>query len=197
MLGFDIECSSEIQLPREEKYREPINNNPKKYGDERIRWVIKLGNDRAIWQWKQEGKTIEGSKIYEIYKGIIKSFDEPFVPNTKQEGDLFNVVTYDDNDIGRKIVPVVYQPAIDSWKNFVREVHCHVLEGEQKIEVTILFNNEELREHKIVNRLYEWFRSWFYSRIIDVETFFIVLKEDDDNDDGNNYRAKLFDFPYI
>jgi len=184
MLGFEVE-GTEIQPPKEEKYREPLDNMPKKYGQEKIRWVVKLDKDYSIWQWKEDGKTIERSKVYEIYKGIIKSIDEPIIENAK---DLFNVETHDDNKIGKKIVPVVYQPAIDSWKNFVREVHCNVLDKGQKIQVSILFNNEELREHKIANRLYEWFRSWFYSRIIDVETFFVVLKD-------NN--AELFDFPFI
>lgn len=184
MLGFDIKAG-EIQPPEEEKYREPLDNKTRTYGQERIRWIVKLDNDHSIWQWKEEGKTIESSKIYEIYRGIVKSFEEPYVPNSKNS---FNVVAYDDNDIGRKIVPVVYQPAIDSWKNFVREVHCHSLEGGQRIEVTILFNNEELRKHKIANQIYEWFRSWFYGRTIDVETFIIEIKQD---------SPELFDFPSI
>jgi len=185
MFGFDVE-TSKIQSPEEERYNEPIDNKPKDCGQERIRWVVKLDEDYSIWQWKQEGMTIESSKVYEIYKNIIKSLDEPIVSTAK---DMFNVDAYDDNEIGKKIVPVVYQPAIDSWKNFVREVHCHALDNSQKIEVSILFNNEELREHKIANRLYEWFRSWFYGRIIDVETFFIVLR-------GDN-KPELFDFPFI
>jgi hypothetical protein len=187
MLGFDVE-GSKIQPPKEEEYKEPSDNKPpKRYGQDRIRWVIKLDKDYSIWQWKEEGKTIESSKVYEIYKGITKSLDEPIIPDAK---DIFNVVAYDDNKIGKKIVPVIYQAAIDSWKNFVREVHCHELDNGQKIQVSILFNNEELREHKIANRLYEWFRIWFYGRKIDVETFFIVLK------DYNN-DPELFDFPFI
>jgi hypothetical protein len=185
MLGLDVD-GSKIHPPKEEKYKEPVSNKPKIYGQERIRWVVNLDDHRSIWQWEEEGKTIENSKVYEIYKGIIKSLDEPIIPNAR---DVFNVVASDDNKIGKKIVPVIYQPAIDSWKNFVREVHCHALDNGQKIQVSILFNNEELRQHKIANRLYEWFRSWFYGRVIDVETFFIVLKDD------NN--PALFDFPFI
>ena len=129
---------------------------------------------------------MKGSEVYEIYKDIIKSLDKPIIPNTK---DIFNVVAYDDNKIGKKIVPVIYQAAIDSWKNFVREVHCHELDNGLKIQVSIMFNNEELREHKIANRLYEWFRIWFYGRKIDVETFYIILKD--------NNAPKLFDFKNI
>jgi hypothetical protein len=167
MLGFDVEASK-IQPPKEERYNEPIENLPKKCGQERIRWVVKLNDGYSIWQWKEEGRKIESSKVHEIYKSIIKSLDEPIIPNAK---DIFNVVVYDDNKIGKKIVPVVYQPAIDSWKNFVREVHCNALDNRQKIQVSILFNNEELRKHKIANRLYEWFRSWFYGRSGDHSIF--------------------------
>jgi hypothetical protein len=106
MLGFDI-VGSKIQPPKEE-YR------PKKCSQKRIRWVVKLDNDYPIWQWKEENKTMESSKVYEIYKGITKSLDEPIIPNAK---DLFNVVAYDNNKIGKKIVPVVYQPAITPKRN--------------------------------------------------------------------------------
>jgi hypothetical protein len=186
MRGFDVE-GKQIQPPKEEKYKEPLDNKPKKrYGQERIRWVVNFDGDHSIWQWKEEGKTIESSEVYEIYNGLMKSLDEPMIPDAK---DIFNVVAYDDNKIGKKIVPVIYQAAIDSWKNFVREVHCHALDNGQKIQVSILFNNEELREHKIANRLYEWFRIWFYGRKIDVETFYIVLED--------NNTPKLFDFKNI
>ncbi|HKI10083.1 MAG TPA: hypothetical protein VKA09_16960 [Nitrososphaeraceae archaeon] len=105
MLGFDVE-TSKIQPPEEERYNEPMNNQPKKCGQERIRWVVKLDEDYSIWQWKEEGMTIESSKVYEIYKSIIKSLDEPIIPTAK---DMFNVDAYDDNKIGKKIVPVVYR----------------------------------------------------------------------------------------
>jgi hypothetical protein len=187
MRGFDIE-GNKIQPPKEEKYKEPLDNKPKRYGQERIRWVVDLGNDRSIWQWKEEERTIESSKVFEIYKGVMKSLDEPIIPKAK---DVFNVVAYDENKIGKKIVPVIYQPAIDSWKNFIREVHCHALDKGQKIQVSIVFNNEQLRKHKIANPLYEWFRSWFYGRKIDVETFYIVLK------DNNNNTPEFLDFENI
>jgi hypothetical protein len=99
MRGFDVE-GSKIQPPKEEKYKEPLDNKPKRYGQERIRWVVDLDNGRSIWQWKEEGKTTESSKVYEIYKGIMKSLDEPIIPNAK---DVFNVVAYDDNKIGKNL----------------------------------------------------------------------------------------------
>ena len=38
-----------------------------------------------------------------------------------------------------------------------------------------MFNNEQLRRHKIANAFYEKFRLWFYGRKIDIETFRIYL----------------------
>lgn len=46
--------------------------------------------------------------------------------------------------------------------------------------MTLLFNNEELRRHAVLNRVYEWFRSWFFGRTIDVETFRMVPQETPD-----------------
>ena len=80
-------------------------------------------------------------------------------------------VSIDDDE---RIIPAIYQPAIDSWKNFLREVHCHQ-HGANELEVTLLFNNEELRKHALANRLYEWLRSVLWKRTIDVETFRIIM----------------------
>ncbi|MFL6524163.1 MAG: hypothetical protein ACJ71B_11890, partial [Nitrososphaera sp.] len=187
MRGFDIDGST-IQRPREEKHREPTSNKPKTYGEERIRWAFSLDSNHTIWQWKEEDSAIEASKLFEIYSGILKSIEESINPDANE---IFNVVAYDDNEIGKAIVPVIYQPAIDSWKNFIREIHCHAQDHGRKIEVSLLFNNEELRKHKIANRIYEWFRSWFYGRLIDVETFHILL-----NDSSNNAAERL-DFEKI
>ena len=50
-----------------------------------------------------------------------------------------------------KVIPVIYQPSVDALKNFVREVHCAKgptnQDGSYKMEVSILFNNERLRQH--------------------------------------------------
>jgi hypothetical protein len=63
------------------------------------------------------------------------------------------------------MIPVIYQPAIDSWKNFVREIHCHRVDSNE-FEVTILFNNEHLREHAILNPIYEWSEVYFMDELL-------------------------------
>ncbi len=187
MLGFDVDLKG-IKAPEEEGYQEPLDNLRQEYGQYRLRWIVRLDGSHSIWQWKED-KDIKDSEIYRIYREILHSSGSP--PNRGK--NFFNVDADDDNEIGRKIVPVVYQPAIDSWDNFVREVHCHVSEYDDSnrpktIQVTILFNNEQLREHALANRLYEWFRLLLYGRLIDVESFFISARDGEPED---------FDFPDI
>ena len=65
------------------------------------------------------------------------------------------------------VVPVIYQPAIDSLKNFLREVHCVKLikpDSSVDVEVSLLFNNEELRRHKYLNGIYSIIRLILYGR---------------------------------
>jgi hypothetical protein len=59
----------------------------------------------------------------------------------------------------------------------VREIHCFKTFNDcnATFEVSILFNNEQLRRHKILNIFYEKFRLFFYSRVIDIESFRIYL----------------------
>lgn len=168
MFGFDV---TNVHEPKTEDYHEPPKDNVKNkvYGPPRQRWVVQLGEDYWIWEWAEQGRGIESSTVYQIYEIIKKKLDTPDF----SKSSIFNIATHDDG----RIIPVIYQPAIDSWKNFVREVHCHKC-GVNEFEVTILFNNEALREHAVLNQIYEWFRSLVYGRIIDVETFRIILEQE-------------------
>ncbi len=167
MLGFDV---TNIHEPKTGEYHEPPKHNEKNkvYGQPRSRWVLQLDDHYWIWEWVRDGTKIEDSNIYQIYLMIKTVLSAP----TSYGSNIFNVHIQDDP----RYIPVIYQPAIDSWKNFVREVHCHKI-NDNEIEVTIMFNNEQLREHAILNSIYEWFRSLAYGRTIDVETFRIILKE--------------------
>ncbi len=188
MLGFDVDWKN-IKAPEEEGCLEPLDNLEQEYGQYRLRWIVRLDGSHSIWQWKEDGD-IRDSEVCRIYHEIMDSAGDPADLSGK---DFFNVDADDDNETGRKIVPVVYQPAIDSWDNFVREVHCHVSEYDEQnrpktIQVTMLFNNEQLRQHALANRLYEWLRLLLYGRRIDVESFLISAK---DGEPG------LLDFPKI
>ena len=82
------------------------------------------------------------------------------------------------------VFPVLYQAAIDKLDNFVREICSKYESGKCIIEVSILFNNEQLRRHRVVNGFYEKFRLFFYARRIYVDTFRIYIPADKF---GDNY----------
>lgn len=176
MLGFDI---TKIHTPKSEEYHQPPKDNVKNkvYGPLRQRWVFQIDSDYWIWQWAENSKTLDESEVYKLYEMLITVQSTPY---SGRKSIFKNNLQKEDNH-NDTIIPVIYQPAIDSWKNFVREIHCRRVNSNE-VEVTILFNNEHLREHAILNPFYEWFRSLFYGRVIDAETFRIkLIKETPEN----------------
>lgn len=140
-----------IHYPINDNYRQPLDNKEKKYGPAKPRWALILNKHYCIWQWaKEDNNGLENSEIYRIYKGIKKTLTEPVT--TKR--NIFRVTGVPPNN---RLMPVIYQAAIDSWKNFVREVHCHKV-NEDEYEVTILFENEHLRNHSPLDLIYRLYR---------------------------------------
>jgi hypothetical protein len=173
LLAIDIDT---IVMPTEQSYQ--IGSERKEletlHSKTFSRYVFQLDNDYWIWEWKKNYSDIKQSVVYGIYEQITTFLSNP--PKQQLEsGSIIAVspVLHDDKDP----LPVVYQPAIDELKNFVREIHCCETQDDRGkyIEVSIMFNNEELRRHKSINALYEKFRLWFYGRNIDIETFRIYL----------------------
>ncbi len=140
------------------------------YGQPRQRVVIRISKDYYIWQWTKNEKSqiLENSEVYGIYKDLIKSVKESIVSTNK------NLFVVEDTPKDDRIIPVIYQPAIDSWKNFVREVHCHKI-NDNEYDVTIMFENEQLRKHGKLDIFYRIFRRLRYGRVTDIETFKIIL----------------------
>ena len=160
-------------FPQIDQYREPIRNlDVKKYGKARQRWVFKLNKDYYILQRvsNEKGRSLENSEVYRIYNDIITFLNEPLSTIKK------NTFIANDTPKENNIIPVIYQAAIDSWKNFVREVHCYKI-NENEYEVTILFKNEQLRKHGKWDLIYRIFRRLRYGRVTDIESFRIILKE--------------------
>lgn len=188
MLGIDIASVSE---PYSELYdlasskRKKLPLSAKKTSHKR--WVCKLDQKYWIWQWAKEGSDIKSSQVYLIYEDI-KNFVEkargmkgPYSDSIENSNNIFKVYLDERLD---DIVPVIYQPAIDSLQNFLREVHCAKLvehDSYADVEVSLLFNNEALRRHKYLNRIYSILRLVLYGRTRDVETFKIhFIKHKDD-----------------
>lgn len=178
MYDFDI---SEIPEPKLDWYNEPpLRNTPdKKYGQKRQRWVMHLKREKKhdredqdkkdcwIWEWNV-GQKKEETIVYKIYEMLMKL--------KVQQTDSTKIFQYPISE-NNNVIPVVYQPALDSWKNFVREVHCHKLGGGQ-YEVTIIMNGEQLRKHKIFDWIYRIIRKELYHRLRDIETFRILTNDD-------------------
>ena len=99
-----------------------------------------------------------------------------------------NIFTAGDIQNHSEFIPIIYQPAVDSLKNFLREVHCSKKvnpDSSADLEISLIFNNEALRKHRVLNRIYEKIRFFLYGRVFDVETFRIHLIKHSTNRPGN------------
>ncbi|MEO9363013.1 MAG: hypothetical protein ABI348_03845 [Nitrososphaera sp.] len=139
------------------------------------RWVMRLGGDAEVWERTRRGEEIKSSRVWCLYERIITS--------AKSGADAENVFRATVEEID-KVVPIVYQPAVDSLGNFLREMHCGAtIDGDvADVEVSLVFNNEHLRKFALADGLYRWLRKLLYGRSIDIETFrihFVRDKEDE------------------
>jgi hypothetical protein len=192
MLGIDI---TSISDPYSEPYdlasskRQKLPVSAKKISHER--WACKLDEKYWIWQWAKKDIDIKSSQVYHLYEDIkgfleeaqsMKSSNSDHITSGINNG-IFKV-NLDESVEVDDIVPVIYQPAIDSLKNFLREVHCVKLvkpDSSVDVEVSLLFNNEELRQHKYLNEIYSIIRLILYGRTQDVETFKIHITKNKDD----------------
>jgi hypothetical protein len=176
MLGFEI--SGNPSEPKTEMYT-ARNNIPNRQEGPKNRWVFQLDDKHWIWNWVQEGVDITNSKIFSLYHEIVNELENP----SKNPTNIFDAQV---NEKDERVIPVIYQPSVDSLKNFVREVHCAKgpanSDGSYEIEVSILFNNERLRQHGILNSFYTLIRRLIYGRVMDLESFKIHIGKDQASD---------------
>ena len=193
MLGIDIESISEpysepYDLASSKRQKLPVSAKKKISHD---RWACKLDEKYWIWQWAKKDSDIKSSQAYHLYEDIkgfleeaqrMKSSNSDHITSGSNNG-IFKVYL-DERVKVDDVVPVIYQPAIDSLKNFLREVHCVKLvkpDSSVEVEVSLLFNNEELRRHKFLDEIYSKIRLILYGRTQDVETFKIRITKDNDD----------------
>ena len=172
MLGFEI--FGKPSEPKTETYV-ARKNIPKKSEGPKNRWVLQLDDNHWVWEWAQEGADITNSTIYRLYQDIANEIEHP----SKKANNLFDVQVDMQDD---RVIPVIYLPSVDALKNFVREVHCAKgptnQDGSFEMEVSILYNNERLRQHGILNSIYASFRRLRYGRVMDLESFKILVNKD-------------------
>ena len=176
MIGFEL-----LGKPSEPKTERYIarNNIPNRREGPKERWVLQLDDKHWVWQWTQEGIDIINSTIYSLYLLIVNELEHPSLsPN-----NIFNPQLEVEDD---RVIPVIYQPSVDALKNFVRELHCAKgptnTDGSYELEVSILFNNERLRQHGVLNSIYTIIRRLLYGRVMDLETFKILAGKEPDSD---------------
>jgi hypothetical protein len=183
MLGFELlgkpsEPKTELYIAR--------NNIPERREGPKDRWFLQLDDKHWIWEWAEEGIDIINSTIYSLYKVIINELENPSISR--------NNIFYAQVDVqDDRVIPIIYQPSVDALKNFVREVHCAKgpanSDGSYEIEVSILFNNERLRQHGVLNSIYALIRRLMYGRVMDLESFKILV--------GKNQASDRFTFEGI
>ena len=181
MIGIDIAEVSEPFIENYEVNKDKVRKNLSKECKNYIkRAVFSLDNKYWIWEEYSPNIPLESTNIYKLYVQI-----KEFIDKTKDLVDydideIFKVEiekSIIDNKKRGEIIPIIYQPAIDELRNYVREVHCHFIRPDV-LEVTLIFNNEELRKFSLFNKIYEKIRLIIYGRIMDIESFRIYLDQD-------------------
>ena len=177
MLGFEL--LGKPSQPKTEAYT-ARDNIPSRREGPKDRWVLQLDDKHWIWEWAQKGEDITNSIIYGFYNEIMNELEYPLIVG---DNVLKAQVEVEDDD---RVIPVVYQPSVDALKNFVREIHCARgpanSDGSYEIEVSILFNNERLRQHGVWNSIYALIRRLTYGRVMDLESFKILIGKDQASD---------------
>lgn len=172
LLGFEI--FTKPLEPKTESYT-ARRNIPQKTEGPKQRWVIQFDDKHWVWEWAKQGKDMKDSTIYRLYREIVNELEHPTV-----KGDSILKASVEAQS--QELIPVVYQPSVDALKNFIREVQCKkgtlTKDGSYIVEVSILFNNERLRQHGILNTIYEAIRRLLYGRVMDLESFKIQVTKD-------------------
>jgi hypothetical protein len=220
MLGIDVKQVSEpfiedYQIADTSRKNLPLAARRKDHK----RLVFKLDDRYWIWQWAKERVDIKSTEVYRLNQDIREFLEtakhqESFPPSPSPspppfphtatpvhkdgsiKSNVSNIFNVSIEENLEDVVPIIYQPAVDSLKNFLREVHCAKIKNPDSsvdVQVSLLFNNEELRRHRLLDRFYAKIRFAIYGRIIDVETFNIHLlrHRDDKLSKVNNNDAKI------
>jgi len=191
MLGFDIEKVSEVRIERPDPDMQ-YHKDSEIWTGPKERLIFQLDDDYWIWGWNEEGVELKSSIIYKINQEILRHLSAPIPdssdqifklePNSTSDKMVLSHLMSPDESAKRRILPVIYQPAVDGLKNFVREVYCaqkDLDDNISEVEVTLVFNDEQLRKNAIWNYIYRLFRSIHYNRTKDIESFNIRINKKD------------------
>jgi hypothetical protein len=189
MFSFEI---SEIPHPIIED--SPIVDSRKKTNQAKKIMVLRLKKNALsediknkwcyIWDWMEENQDIHNHKIYKLYEELTKIYNTPI--NGQIVFPIIQNHNGNNTDMDR-FAPVIYQPSMDSWKNFIRQIHCFYDKEKNEYYITLIFNNEQLRKNKLLGSIYLKVRQLLYKRLDDVETFKIIV--DNNNENGGIFKG--------
>lgn len=179
IIHFDVNISDLPESIVEDKI--PVQLTEKEYGDFRDSWILYLDTNHRIWSWKnsQEDTRIAMMKILDsINRKRTNEYVQVNRPNAN-------------NSIDKNMLPVIYHPSRDltGTRNYIQEIHLNRSKPDNKIQVTIVYNDEQLRNNAIVDGIYRIVRKILHGRTFDVESFSISLDE--------NGNASRYNFPDI
>jgi len=71
------------------------------------------------WDGPVNGEQLESSYLYTLYEEMVNE-----LKTGNKSDNIFDVNGVDMDEQENAMIPVIYQPAVDSMKNFLREIHC-------------------------------------------------------------------------
>jgi hypothetical protein len=146
-----------------------VATDVQKFNDSQIIFEVEQSSDRHHRDLSNVRISSDDKEVLdELYQRIQDSKNNP-----PKEIHIFSI------EILRSsiYVPVIYQPRIDAWNYFLREINVHQ-NSIGNYEITLVFEDEVLRKNAIFNFLYRLLRMAFYRRTKDIETFYIDPKKE-------------------
>jgi hypothetical protein len=127
-----------------------------------LKFDVEQSNDNAH-------RDLKDVRIWSEYEHEVDDLYNTILQKRNNEPDS-KIIESNYNERHSLMAPVIYQPRIDAWKNFLREIHVHK-EGDCSFQITLVFQDEMLRKHGILDGIYRYIRLLRYKRIVDIETF--------------------------
>ena len=124
---------------------------------------IEQSNDRAH-------RDLKDVRIWSDYEHETEDLYNKILQKRNNESTS-KIIESDYLERNNSMVPVIYQPKIDAWENFLREIHVHE-EDDKSFQITLVFQDEILRRHGILDGIYRYIRLLRYKRTVDIETFY-------------------------
>ena len=131
------------------------------------------GKDGLVFEIEQSNdnmhRDLKDVKIWSDHHHEIEDLYNKILQE-KNNDPLTKIIEADHLERNNSMIPVIYQPKIDAWENFLREIHIYK-DMDEMFHITLIFQDEVLRKHGILDGIYRYIRLLKYKRTADVETF--------------------------